>query len=104
LLQFHPPIPKQSVENSIMDFINGAGLSRVLMGSVAEDVARRSPCPVLVVRVDNPMRIVEDEDAFEISDRYNSPLSGWIAQVFVITLFSATERILPVFVREAKAL
>lgn len=26
------------------------GIGRVLMGSVAEDVARRSPCPVLIVR------------------------------------------------------
>jgi len=37
-------------------------------------------------------------------NRDDSLLSGWIAQVFVITEFSATERILDVFVREAKAL
>lgn len=28
------------------------GLSRVLLGSVAEDVLRRAPCPVLAVRVE----------------------------------------------------
>jgi nucleotide-binding universal stress UspA family protein len=37
------------------------GLSRVLMGSVAEDVVRLSPCPVLVVRADNRMSIIEDQ-------------------------------------------
>jgi hypothetical protein len=39
-----------------------------------------------------------------IPSRDNSPLSEWIATVFVIAVISATERILPVFVREAKAL
>jgi hypothetical protein len=38
------------------------------------------------------------------ADRDNSQPSEWIAQLFVITVFSAIERILPVFVREAKAL
>jgi len=38
------------------------------------------------------------------SNRDNSPLSGWIAQGFVITVFLVIERILTVFVREAKAL
>jgi hypothetical protein len=37
-------------------------------------------------------------------NRDNSPLSEWIAQLFVITVISAPERILVVFVREAKAL
>jgi nucleotide-binding universal stress UspA family protein len=27
------------------------GLSRMFLGSVAEDVSRRSPCPVLLVRM-----------------------------------------------------
>jgi hypothetical protein len=40
----------------------------------------------------------------KISSRDNSPLSEWIAQGFAITVFSATERILDVFAREAKAL
>jgi hypothetical protein len=39
-----------------------------------------------------------------VTIRDNSPLSEWIATVFVITVLSVTERILPVFVREAKAL
>jgi len=37
-------------------------------------------------------------------NRDNSPLSKRIAKVVVITAFSVTERILVVFVREAKAL
>jgi len=41
--------------------------------------------------------------AFTFS-RNNSPLSERIATVVVITAFSVTERILVVFVREAKAL
>jgi len=51
-----------------------------------------------------------DSDAIDELHRFidiirdNSPLSEWIAQIFVITVFSATERILGVFVREAKAL
>jgi len=39
-----------------------------------------------------------------LSNRDNSPLIERIATVAVITAFSATERILVVFVREAKAL
>ena len=34
----------------------------------------------------------------------NLPLSDWIAKVIVITAFSVSEQIPPVFVREAKAL
>jgi len=41
---------------------------------------------------------------FLASTRDNSPLSERIAKVVVITAFSVTERILAVFVREAKAL
>jgi len=52
---------------------------------------------------------VEEQDTtnanVNIADnRDNSPLSERIATVFVITAFSVTERILSVFVREAKAL
>ncbi len=32
------------------------GLSRLLMGSVAEEVLRHSPCPVLTIRADMPVR------------------------------------------------
>jgi len=38
------------------------------------------------------------------TNRDNSPLSEWIAKIFVITVVSATERLLSVFVRKAKAL
>jgi len=41
---------------------------------------------------------------YQLPNRDNSPLSGWIATGFVITAVSVTERILVVFVREAKAL
>jgi universal stress protein A len=37
------------------------GIGRVLMGSVAEDVARRSPCPVLIVRA--PHEIALDDSS-----------------------------------------
>jgi nucleotide-binding universal stress UspA family protein len=37
------------------------GIGRVLMGSVAEEVARRSPCPVLIVRA--PHEILLDNPA-----------------------------------------
>ena len=52
---------------------------------------------------------VEEQDTtnanVNITDnRGNSPLSERIATVFVITVFSVTDRILSVFVREAKAL
>jgi nucleotide-binding universal stress UspA family protein len=39
------------------------GIGRVLMGSVAEEVARKSPCPVLVVRVPHEIRLDETEAA-----------------------------------------
>lgn len=38
------------VELIVMGTHGRRGLSRVMMGSVAEDVIRRAPCPVLVVR------------------------------------------------------
>ena len=39
-----------------------------------------------------------------VTSRDNSPLSEWIAYGFDITVLLVTERILPVFVREAKVL
>jgi nucleotide-binding universal stress UspA family protein len=36
--------------------------SLVFLGSVAEDVFRHSPCPVLVVRADNRLCIIDDQD------------------------------------------
>jgi nucleotide-binding universal stress UspA family protein len=30
------------------------GLSRLILGSVAEDIVRRAPCPVLAVRLESP--------------------------------------------------
>ena len=38
------------------------------------------------------------------TNRDNSPLSEWIAYGFDITVLLVTERILPVFVKEAKVL
>jgi nucleotide-binding universal stress UspA family protein len=38
------------VDYVVMGCHGRAGVSRVLLGSVAETVVRRSPCPVLVVR------------------------------------------------------
>jgi nucleotide-binding universal stress UspA family protein len=54
----------QFAENKSVDLIvlttaGRTGLSRVVMGSVAEEVVRRSPCPVLVVRDDNYINIKE---------------------------------------------
>jgi hypothetical protein len=49
-------------------------------------------------------RFLREKLTFFATNGDNSPLSEWIAQEFVITVISATERILPVFVREAKAL
>jgi nucleotide-binding universal stress UspA family protein len=40
-----------------------SGLSRVLMGSVAEWVLRRAPCPVLTVREPVPVAALEPEPA-----------------------------------------
>ena len=46
----------------------------------------------------------EAELSLVYATRDNSPLSEWITQIVDITVFSASERILPVFAREAKAL
>ena len=35
------------------------GLTRIVMGSVAEEVLRRAPCPVLTVRGVVPVRVEE---------------------------------------------
>jgi len=39
------------------------GIGRVLMGSVAEDVARRSPCPVLIVRAPHEIPLDDPSEA-----------------------------------------
>ena len=43
-------------------------------------------------------------NAMENASRDDSPLSEWIAYGFDITVLLVTERILPVFVKEAKVL
>ena len=49
----------KSVDLIVLTTAGRTGLSRVLMGSVAEGVVRRSPCPVLVVRDNNYISIGE---------------------------------------------
>lgn len=51
----------KSVDLIVLTTAGRTGLSRVLMGSVAEEVVRRSPCPVLVVRDNNYLGIREYE-------------------------------------------
>ncbi|WP_255196018.1 universal stress protein [Halorarius litoreus] len=41
---------EHDIDYVVMGCHGRAGVSRVLLGSVAESVVRRSPCPVLVVR------------------------------------------------------
>ncbi len=43
----------------VMGTHGSTGLSRLLMGSVAESVLRRAPCPVLTVR--NPVKFTDKE-------------------------------------------
>jgi len=52
----------ESVDLIVLTTAGRTGLSRVLMGSVAEDVVRHSPCPVLVARADNRMSVVENQE------------------------------------------
>lgn len=47
----------------VMSTHGRTGLSRLVMGSVAEEVVRHAPCPVMTVRT--PVALVEDEDAAE---------------------------------------
>ena len=41
----------EAVEMIVMGTHGHTGLSRLLMGSVAEDIARRATCPVTLVKV-----------------------------------------------------
>ena len=50
----------KSVDLIVVTTAKRTRLSRVLLGSVAEDIFRHSPCPVLVVRADNRLGVVED--------------------------------------------
>jgi nucleotide-binding universal stress UspA family protein len=43
----------------VMGTMGRTGLSRLVMGSVAEEVLRRSPCPVLTIRGTIPVRTEE---------------------------------------------
>jgi nucleotide-binding universal stress UspA family protein len=47
----------------IMGTHGRTGLAHVLMGSVAEDVARRAPCPVLLFRVPRRVTVAEGDAA-----------------------------------------
>lgn len=49
----------------VMGTMGRSGLTRLVMGSVAEEVLRRSPCPVLTVRGVIPVPIAEPEVAAE---------------------------------------
>jgi nucleotide-binding universal stress UspA family protein len=50
---------KKSVDLIVLTTAGRTGLSRVTMGSVAEEVVRRSSCPILVVRSDNYINIAK---------------------------------------------
>ena len=48
----------KAVDLIVMGTHGSTGLSRLLMGSVAENVLRRAPCPVLTVR--NPVKFADE--------------------------------------------
>ena len=49
----------------VMGTMGRTGLSRLVMGSVAEEVLRRAPCPVLTVRGTIPIRTEEPIESAE---------------------------------------
>lgn len=49
----------------VMGTMGRTGLTRLVMGSVAEEVLRRSPCPVLTVRGVAPVAVKEPDPALE---------------------------------------
>jgi nucleotide-binding universal stress UspA family protein len=51
---------KENVDLIVMGTHGRRGLKRVLMGSVAEEVVRRAPCPVLTLK--HPLHLVSDEE------------------------------------------
>jgi universal stress protein A len=51
---------REHVDLIVLGTHGRTGLARVLMGSVAENVVRRAPCPVLVVKQPLALRIKGD--------------------------------------------
>lgn len=51
----------QDVDLIILGSHGRSGLSRLLMGSVAEAVVRKAPCPVLIVKANEKEFIAEDK-------------------------------------------
>ncbi len=63
---------REKVELIVMGTHGRTGVSRVLLGSVAEGVLRRAACPVLTVK--SPMELDEEDEATETSQpRSHSP-------------------------------
>ena len=56
-----------NAEVVVMGTHGRTGFSRLVMGSVAEEVLRGSPCPVLTVRADMPVKD-EQTDEVELSE------------------------------------
>ncbi len=65
---------KEEVDLIVMSTHGYSGIARWVMGSVAERVLRRAPCPVLVVRTDSPIkRMMITLDGSELSERALAP-------------------------------
>ena len=63
----------------------------------------RKPEP-LSLRLSINSAVIRGVSISNSANRDNSPLSEWIAYKFDITVLLVTERILPVFAKEAKVL
>lgn len=55
---------QEKVDLIVMGTTGRTGLRRVLLGSVAEEVCRKAPCPVLVLKADQQQPTVETTDEF----------------------------------------
>jgi len=98
LLQLRPPDPKVPVEHRLVEgtaateilrvaketqcdvIVLGThgrrGLGRLLMGSVAEQVVRRAPCPVVTVKTPLPATMSSEESTSESASRVAEPAKG----------------------------
>ena len=64
---------RENVDLIVMGTHGRTGVSRVLMGSIAEGVLRKAQCPVLTVK--SPVKLEDDEETAEDTsqDEYSTP-------------------------------
>lgn len=67
------------------------GISRFLLGSVAQDVLHSAPCPVLIINRDASERAIESSNGFAEVSSHNVSLTSLLGQLLQVLKIQARE-------------